>query len=194
LYIYFGRGNRKLDRKILTWSLPVGLTCIGAGRCAEFCYARKAERHPVVRASRIKNYKTSLSPEFPKLAIQTIKRSKCKFVRVHVSGDFYNQEYVDKWAEVASALPDVTFLAYTKAHILDFSKLPDNFILFRSVGGKWDHLIRANDNIAIVISEKDVPLFIRDWFICSVKHNHCLQNCNYCFMRGERKRVAFIKH
>jgi hypothetical protein len=53
-------------------------------------------------------------------------------VRVHESGDFYNQEYLDKWFVVAQGYPDLTFYAYTKSFQLDFSKKPDNFVLIGS--------------------------------------------------------------
>jgi len=195
LSLFLGRGNLKLSKEILTWSLPTKLTCIGAGRCASICYAKKAERlYPGVLASRLRNYKLSLREDFPELMVNKIKKMKGRYIRVHVSGDFYNQSYLDKWVSISRQLPEVTFLAYTKAHILDFSNLPSNFILFHSTWSKWDNLIPEQGNIATIIEKDEVQKYRDNWFICSVKLNHCLVNCNYCFIRGDGKRVAMIKH
>lgn len=38
----------------------------------------------------------------------------CDF-RIHVSGDFYSVEYVEKWREIVEERQDVTFYAYTRS-------------------------------------------------------------------------------
>jgi Gene product 88 len=64
-------------------------------------------------------------------------------VRVHVSGDFLNQDYFDAWMIVAWVRPGIRFYAYTKALPLWAARLasvPDNFVLTASMGGTHDEL------------------------------------------------------
>lgn len=68
-------------------------------------------------------------------------------VRVHIGGDFFSQAYFDAWMEVAKARPATTFYAYTKSipfwkdYLHRYKKLPGNFKLVASLGGKFDHLV-----------------------------------------------------
>lgn len=71
-------------------------------------------------------------------------KGKLKLFRIHDSGDFYSQEYLDAWIGAAKARPDVLFYAYTKS--LSFWKerkgeIPKNLRLIASEGGKQDKLI-----------------------------------------------------
>ena len=52
--------------------------------------------------------------------------------RIHVAGDFLNQSHVDAWSGLASRLPMIKFLAYTKMNNLDFSQRPANFEVMAS--------------------------------------------------------------
>jgi hypothetical protein len=51
------------------------------------------------------------------------KQKKFTHVRIHESGDFYNQAYVNKWVEIVKHFPNLQFLAYTKSNHLDFTEL-----------------------------------------------------------------------
>jgi len=131
----FSYGNRKLPRSIAIFNLPRLLTCPWATQlCKTICYARKAERKLYYRClpQRTLNYILSLHQDFSDIVIQTLKRTKKNKVRIHESGDFYSQKYLDKWFKVAKFFKDKTFVAYSKS-MLDFSKKPDNFILFFSM-------------------------------------------------------------
>ena len=67
-----------------------------------------------------------------------------KIVRVHVSGDYFNQTYFDAWLEVAKNNPTTLFYSYTKAlplWVKRINQIPDNFKLTASYGGTHDHLI-----------------------------------------------------
>lgn len=106
------------------------------------CYAAKPERFPGVRDHRWKNYefvKNGGVPELPKDA---------KNVRIHASGDFFNQDYFDRWLEVCSNNPKVNFWAYTKSlpyWIKRLDGIPDNLILTASCGGRNDQLISEHN-------------------------------------------------
>ena len=53
------KGNHKLSRSIGIWTLPRH-TCIGAGICKKYCYAKKMENMPNVKISRKNKYQLSL--------------------------------------------------------------------------------------------------------------------------------------
>lgn len=67
-------------------------------------------------------------------------------VRVHDSGDFYSDDYLAAWIEIAERVPDVLFYAYTKEvsrvkrHAAE-CPFPPNFRVIFSMGGIEDHLL-----------------------------------------------------
>lgn len=77
-----------------------------------------------------------------------------EILRIHESGDFYNQEYFDSWIRVAAQKPDILFYAYTKSIPFWISRktdIPDNLKLIASYGGRYDDMITKNDLISAVI-------------------------------------------
>jgi hypothetical protein len=166
----FGKGNAKLGNTIYTFSIPAGHSCPGACKCLskadpdtgkikdglknEFrCFAASQEAlYPTVRLSRWNNFKNlMLCKENGKQSthkmVELIQKSlpkKAEKVRVHVSGDFYIQEYFDAWLQIAKDNPDTVFYAYTKSlkfWIARLSTIPDNLRLTASRGGNFDNLI-----------------------------------------------------
>ena len=145
------RGNRKLvpnqDTAFLIWNLPACITCpYATEHCKKACYARKAERaYPQVLPARLRNLEDSKRADFVERMTATIRNAseRCKkahlIVRIHESGDFYNQEYADKWLAIAHALEDdarIVFINYTKSFpYFDGVALPSNFHIRASV---WD--------------------------------------------------------
>jgi len=197
--VYFSKGNRKLSKEIAIFNLPSGnpKICIGAKECLKVCYARKAQKlYKSVLPRRTENYLLSLKEEFVQEVIKKLRKMKVKYVRIHESGDFYSQEYLDKWIKITESLPEITFLAYTKSHILDFSKVPNNFIVIHSLNSKWDNLITEKDNRAIIIfkGENEKEYKKKGWKICIPRKNKCLINCSYCYRRTGLKQVAFPQH
>ena len=144
-------GNTKLvsteETAFLIWNLPAVKTCPNrTPHCEELCYARKAEElYKDCLPSRIRNFKDSRDPAFITRMILTIMiryqymRSEKLVVRIHESGDFYNQRYTSAWLEIAAFFannPDIKFIAYTKSFAyFDGVQLPANFSLRASV---WD--------------------------------------------------------
>jgi len=49
------------------------------------------------------------------------------------SRNFFSQTYVNEWIQVAKQCPYTKFVAYTKSFHLDFSKRPDNLIIYWSI-------------------------------------------------------------
>ena len=151
----FQYGNKKLaasdEIAFLVWSIPAVLTCPGATvMCMMNCYARRDERFPSVRASRIINYMISQQDDFEYVLYKALrnqiytnkgalrKRFKNKeiVVRVHESGDFYSDRYMLAWFHVAAKFPEITFFTYTKSFKMYercMSERPANFEVRASV-------------------------------------------------------------
>ena len=64
-------------------------------------------------------------------------------VRIHSSGDFFSGEYLRAWLTVARSMPQLKFYCYSKSlHLFGTNvRIPDNFFLTASMGGKMDILI-----------------------------------------------------
>jgi hypothetical protein len=132
-------GNMKLDKSIAIFSLPAVRTCLNCSSCAKTCYARKAERmYPKVRKFRNDNLTlvTKYRDTFVMMINHQIKSLNVKTVRIHESGDFFSQDYLDMWTSIIRENPKTRFYAYTKVvHLLDFSEITGlhNFNLVKSV-------------------------------------------------------------
>jgi len=189
------RGNLKLSSRQGVWTLPRS-TCIGAGICRNFCYAKKMERMRNVRESREWKLRETLSVDFTRHMIDEIMERKLEVVRIHESGDFYSQDYLDKWRTIANTLPNVRFYAFTKAFQLDFSKLPTNFTVIQSYGSCHDGLIDREKNTSRVVDSETMVNYGeylcpygKTWFY------KCGETCAYCFSDYPKvKHVAFHKH
>lgn len=165
--IKFSQGNAKLNKAIWTMSLPAGFTCFGADECLSYadkltgkikdganckvrCFSASEEAlFPNVRDSRWYNFEIlkSLKSEAEMVAvILDSLDEKAEICRPHVSGDFFNQKYFNAWMEVARQRPNTIFYAYTKSiplwiNAMSENRIPDNFKLNASLGGKFDNLI-----------------------------------------------------
>jgi hypothetical protein len=161
--LIFGEGNAKLTN-VHTFSLPAGYACPHAKECLSKadrdtgritdgkntryrCFSASAEAlFPSVRRARWYNLEAlhGMSRKAMADLILASLPAKAHTVRIHVAGDFYNQSYFDAWLAVAIARPDVHFYAYTKSlpyWVARLGKIPDNFVLTASKGGKHDDLI-----------------------------------------------------
>lgn len=119
-------------------------TCPKAGLCATVCYARQGRyMMPNVQAPREFNLAIARSnlTEFREMAIADLKKIKNKIVRVHDSGDFFSQGYMNAWFDIARTFPEKKYYAYTKSLHLDRSNQPSNFQIVQSVGGLLDDKI-----------------------------------------------------
>lgn len=166
----FGVGNAKLDKSIVIFSLPAGHTCPFAHQCrssadrvtgkikdgqhTQFrCYAASGEAlFKNVRESRWRNFEAIKEAgsilQIAALIEKSIPRreGKTKLVRLHQSGDFFNQAYFDAWLLVARLNPDLTFYGYTKAlafWVKRLGDMPSNMKLVASRGGTQDALIQT---------------------------------------------------
>jgi len=120
-------------------------TCPGACACKGVCYAKQGRYNmPNVRDARVRNLTESLGDTFVLDATDDLryyKRRGYNVIRLHDSGDFYSQEYLDKWAAIAHNHPDLIFYAYTKNLLLTFDAVPANLRIVQSLGGLYDKLV-----------------------------------------------------
>lgn len=185
----FGAGSAKLDKKIATFSLPSGYTCPFAEACKAFasknlitgkvsvkdasgqkfrCYSASLEalRPALYNLTRynfnlLKDYLNKhLISGTADLIVKSVLATKKNFIRVHVSGDFFNEKYFLAWMLAAEKLPEKTFYAYTKSipFVVKYKAvIPDNFIITASRGGKFDNLIGENNlkNVRVVFSPEE---------------------------------------
>lgn len=194
----FSLGNHKLQSDIAIWNLPHMKTCPGATtECKKYCYAQKAERlYKATLPFRERNFEMSKQKDFVDIMIKALKgiEHKVRAVRIHESGDFYNQEYLDKWVEIAKAFPKIIFTAYTKSLHLDFSKAKKtkNMVLFASIDPTTpEYILKANTirHKATVVKKGDT--LPKGYFECpgSCKKD----NCTHCYHRNA-SNVAFHQH
>lgn len=131
--IYLSNGNIRMSCTI--FNLPSFITCPGhTEMCSKYCYAQKAEDlYPNVLPCRMRNLRAAKHWTFVPRMISLLKSKRSKLFRIHESGDFFDQEYLDKWIQIMEKFPDKVFLAYTQSYDLDFSGIPDNMVLYYSV-------------------------------------------------------------
>lgn len=187
-------GNKKLAKDIGIWSLPRS-TCIGAGECRKYCYDRARSCIWAVQHSRDIKLALSRTTEFVDLMVDEITNRKYRLVRIHEVGDFYSNEYLDKWKSIAGKCPDTVFLSYTKSLNLDlWNNKPRNLVIFQSVGGKFDNMIDWKRNTARVLFNNK---YKKNEYVCPYRQSNfykCGISCDYCWNIDRKLHVAFVAH
>ena len=169
----FVKNKKYYTGEVYEWNLPTGSSCPFALECkvtvdritGKFdvekgqyrCYASSSERFPAVREHRWKNFdlvREGGKPIIPK---------DCKAIRIHASGDFFNQKYFDMWLELAKENPQIEMWAYTKSiqyWVNRINDIPSNFTLTASYGGRQDDLIQKHNlkNVIVYASQDLVPI------------------------------------
>jgi hypothetical protein len=158
---------------VFNWTLPAwairlsdGRTfnvCPNAGICAKLCYARNGTyTFPAVRAAHERNLRLVLDhlAVWERWMLDELRhRCRGKHVRIHDSGDFFSDAYLEAWLRIMRLSPWATFYAYTK-EVSRFKRVvepnpPPNFLWIYSLGGKEDILIdREHDRHADVFPDK----------------------------------------
>lgn len=123
-------GNAKIGKGVYHFSTLPGnseytFECNGkqyktTGTCAglcDGCYATRGNYRYAssVNALGIRTYLARNCLEWLENEInREIKAHNVKTIRIHASGDFFNQDYVDMWRRIVADNPTVTFWTYTK--------------------------------------------------------------------------------
>lgn len=104
-----------------TWDLPEGATCPGRSAFCSDCYAvdmAAGTKRGSMMASRVLRLKAWA--EHREAWVAEMKAEAAYFghyapVRIHVAGDFFNEEYTRDWIRVVRACPGTYFWAYTRS-------------------------------------------------------------------------------
>ena len=197
-------GNSKLHNSCLISTLPTSI-CFGKGKQCKGCYALKAEKlYPSVLPCRMRHLKETQSITFVTDLVQEIIKSKKTKVRIHESGDMYSQKYLDRWAAIAMALPNVRFYLFTKKEQLDWSAydaLP-NTNRIHSVapdgGLNYGNMERVQELKAMGyhvcpcgIEKEHYSYTLSGRKVLRNKNKICMNTCNACLYLD---KVAFLKH
>lgn len=150
--------------------------------------------------SRLDNLEETLRLDFVGRMVDWILASGVEVMSPHHAGDFWGQQYVDDWGEIARRLPIKRFFTFTKSLDLDLTPLNlDNFVLIKSEGGKWDYKINKQaDNYSRVIRgikdrEDGERLCPDNGGRRSEKNKICGRTCTYCMEGGHQVRVVFLE-
>ncbi len=124
-------GNSKLG-DISNFSLPPVISCANCAKCYRACYVQKSFLSYInVRTSQYNNLylvknnlpivDNALRAYFDKQNKNPLQSDNVQLFRIHVSGDFISQTYIDMWENLARDYKNVLFLAFTKAFKFDYN-------------------------------------------------------------------------
>lgn len=111
-------GNLKLGIRVYTFSMPAGKewTCPGETSVCERCYAKRGLFLNTSVQKRYKeNYAAAMLPEFVPDMIHTVRAHRVQLFRKHVSGDYFDDAYVDKWRQILHHTRGTQYWAYTRS-------------------------------------------------------------------------------
>ena len=212
------KGNSKLGPGVYTWSIPSGLKeiCVGASElCLLLCYAMRGHfRHRNTKESHRKNYEKSLQKDFVATMVAAIRYLLASVVRIHVGGDFYSAEYVNKWISIAKRNSNVTFYAYTRSWrdpdileaLKEFSQLPNVYLWFstdketgaapkvkgvRTCYLQLDYSDMPKWSIDLVFREdtRAVVKWIKNSLVCPAENGITNVSCTRCKLCFTNKKI-----
>lgn len=150
--------SSKNGTHLYNWTIPAyksetGLiTCPNASKCVAGCYARSGMyAMPVQHQAHENKLALSRTKGFEQVMVYTIDKLLKKhgndkiFIRVHDSGDFYSETYLQAWHDIMDA-----YKSEIRLHFYAYSKMVEltrkwhdrsNFTLIYSYGGLQDRMI-----------------------------------------------------
>ena len=229
----YGKGNLKIGLEVFTYSRLPGLpgrfalglpneqetathtdrilhsgTCPGATtECQAICYARR----PVVEQGLVHAMwqRNSLAEDVPPIP------DEAKYLRLHVSGDFTSETYIENWTRRLTERPDVLMWAYTRSWrvtglqlaLEELRALP-NVQLFASMDESTPELPLIGWRRAWIDGDsrakhEGMQHTMDNWrtfdstpsYTCpeeTGRKPNCV-SCNYC-IKGTRGDVTFLRH
>lgn len=164
---------------LYNWGIPAyksqngTITCPNASKCIIGCYAKSGA---YVWSNVAKAYENRLSLSrtkgFQHVIVYHIDKLMSKhktgtiMIRIHDSGDFYSQDYLAAWIEIANVYQNETrvqFYAYTK--MVQLCKtyatnglIPNNLTLIYSFGGRQDEMIQIETDRHSRVFENETEL------------------------------------
>lgn len=152
-----------------SFPLPPGETCPQKGRCWEdkWCYALNGNYNRWSMKKKMKkNLELTKNKDFVEIINGELKRLQHEmpalkiYIRWNDAGDIYSADYFRKLVRIAWLNPDVNFYSYTKSvglvkEEMKLQKIPNNYHIIFSWGGKQDHLIEETDRQARIFAAAD---------------------------------------
>jgi hypothetical protein len=191
-------GNRKMGA-IPSVSLPACVTCNPSAPCFKECYAVKVARiYKTAAAAYDRNL--SILKENPALYWSAVYNAAAttKYFRFHVSGDIPNIEYFAHMVQLAAALPDTNFLAFTKqykivnSYLNNGGKIPNNLKVIFSNWGAWKcDNPHGLPECEIIFKGTDPA---QDWKICGGNCTECACRGVGCWELKNGETIAIYKH
>lgn len=202
--IIISKRNSKLGN-IPNFSLPPGVGCGLKLPCSKICYARKFYRmYSTVKAAWNMNWQAVRGSllEFKNQVIghPCFRKNQARF-RIHVSGDFFRQKYLDTWLDIVRARPSTRFLAFTKRYDLVFpEKLPENLTIVVSRwpgdNARYRDCVKAHPHIAsypqafMLKRGEEIPEALSGAYPCK---GSC-SKCSRCWDIRKGEAVVFHEH
>lgn len=197
--------NRKLkktsklaQRRVLNFGIPAyksetgKVTCPFADECIKYCYARKGSfRWPNTINAYEKRFRIARSPDFESIMNAALLVKNPHFVRVHDSGDYFSEKYMDRWFSIMRDNPGIKFYSYTNSVLLMKhydGETPENFdIIFSTDGKQREHVDKSTDRHAVIF--KTVEELESAGYV-NASDNDLLATRWY----SDNKKVGLIKH
>lgn len=171
-------GNKKL-KNIASFSLPPVESCLFHTYCADKCYARKAYRaYPNTFKAYNRNFRIAKEnlENLKNQLVGYLQTYNHNYFRIHVSGDFFSQKYLDMWKAIAKQFPKINFMGFTKCYSFDYTGMPDNmkiiFSTFESMPEGTSDKIRKKYSKPIAFAGTIKPA--GDYY------NDCIDDCSEC--------------
>ena len=202
-------GNSKIGQhsehydKVYVWNLPVVKTCPGASQwCLRHCYNAdpRQEKFPIEQWN--KNFQFFLKDRelLESMILKELEIVNSNIaVRIHSSGDFFSNEYIQFWKRIIVKTPQVKYWAYTRSwtkndllgELLSLKECK-NLQLFAS----WDETMAAPPEgwRKSIVYSMDDNLY-SNGIICPEQSGispNCA-TCNYCINK-DKGDVYFILH
>ena len=197
--------NRKLVKtsklsgfRVVNFGIPAyksttgKVTCPFADECIKYCYARKgAFKWPNAINAYENRFRVARSPDFESLMNASITLNNPHYVRVHDSGDYFSEKYMDRWFNIMRANPGIKFYSYTNSVLLIkmYDKgIPDNFDYILSTDGKQRKYVdKSRDRHAVIfktVEELEAAGYV------NASENDLLATRWF----SDNKKVGLIKH
>lgn len=202
-------GNSKIGleskyyQKVFVWNLPVVITCPSASQwCLRHCYNAdlRTDKYPINEWNKNLQFYINDKDKLESILLNILQEENVtKAVRIHSSGDFFENEYVNFWKRIIEKTPEVRYWAYTRSwtgksllNTLEELKRLKNIQLFAS----WDKSMPnppKDWRKSIVYNQNEIVA--NTGIICPEQSGlspNCA-TCNYCIAK-KRGDVYFILH
>ena len=190
----FVLGNGKISKNTAIFSLLPVTTCGNCSNCKHSCYAVKALVRPNVWDKRLV-YTYLAFTDLARLKTLLISdlnliHDRIHYVRIHESGEFFNQSYLDMWTDIAALFPGIVFYSYTKMeNVLDFSVVNsmDNFHIVKSLLPDGSKNYGNVEFIKEKVEKYGFP-------VCPYGRVDNFPKCGKCTLCMHNKYVLFLEH